>query len=208
MKKSILLIFVLVLTIFSTVGCNFSVPQASSVLEYQIRSDKTKYDYGEEITIEFLFNISGSMEKDGNTYCVKIKESPYYEIIGENEIYTDGSENSEKHKGEYADYWYKAVFKIKVTEVYCGTHSPEIVVKRIGDDNWFNEVTSTGEMYYSGDPEYPFGRFEKQFEFTAVKDGVEFTELYSTQAPSTLLNFDILNVIWSYIVDFFPMICS
>ena len=196
-----LLIILSMLILFSVVGCGSyeDDPQKSPIIHYQIKSDKTKYAYGEEITIEFLFNTvnNGFSEKDGNTYCVKIKESSYYEIIGNREVYTDGSENNEKIKGEYNDYWYRAVFKIKITKVYCGTHYPEIVVKCV-DDDWLDKEIPEDSLNRA-DQEFPFGVSDKVFEFTAVEDGVEFSPLYST----TPVPKSFFNSIIDFILDIF-----
>ena len=79
-------------------------------IKYLVTTDDIEYEYGEEITVELLFttDICTKEAKDGNTYCVKILESPYYEIIGGNEVYTDGSENTEVIEGRLSHhfYWY------------------------------------------------------------------------------------------------------
>lgn len=188
MKKTVrrmALIILSVLMLFSAVGCG-SLGNASKdesfqpAIEYQIGFNKDKYAYGEEITIEFLFNTveGGLSKKDGHTYCVKIQESTHYEIIGKSEVYTDGCEDKETIKGVYANYCYRAVFKIKVTDVYCGTHSPKILVKCV-NDNWLDIMIPEDDLNRA-DPEFPFATSEHGFSFTAVEDGVEVTPLYST----------------------------
>ncbi len=187
MVKILFLIIISLLMIFSAVGCSSEVFADESYMppfEFQIKSDKTKYSYGEEITIELLFERSETDKKDGCTYCIEIKESPYYEIIGDSQVITNGSETKEKYKGEYADFWYRAVFKIKVTKVYCGTHAPEITIKCVGNNDWLEKEILSNNVHSDDGVSYNFGIHYKEFSFTAVEDGVELTPLYSTITPT------------------------
>ena len=181
MKRATTLILILlsVTILLSSCGVNAD-PQYVEPLSYQVKTDKDRYNYGEEITIELLFSVdvNGFYEKDNHTYCVKIEESPYYEIIGDSVTYICASED--KIEGLYSDYWYRAVFKIRVTEVYCGTHTPKIMVKCVDNDWLENEIPK--DSIHRADSEFPFGIREGAFEFTAVEDGVEFNSFY-TNAP-------------------------
>lgn len=218
-RNKILLMTLLVLLLFSIVGCNSGGSDAryNNILSYQIKSNKTKYAYGEEITIDFLFNspeTEVSPIKDGYTYCVKIKESTYYEIIGDSVVYTDGSENSEPIEGEYLEtYCYRAVFKIKVTETAMGigAHAPNIVVNRVGDEGWHDQIFNNHEPEYSGDPEFPWGNIDpRDFGFTAVEDGVEFTDYYTTYGKPTFLQrlFKPMVKIINFLIEIFQNIFS
>ena len=147
LRNKILSLVIVLLTLFSVVGCNNHSANESYgyLISYQIKSDKTSYAYGEEVVIEFLFSVivNGFSRKDGNTYCVKIKESPYYEVVGENMVYTEGFDIP--IKGEYdSPYHYKVEFKIRITEeaMGTGTHAPNIVINRVGDENWHDEIAN------------------------------------------------------------------
>ena len=171
------LILSVLISLFTS-GCHSSTIEEIPVapLRYEIKSDKTEYQYGEEIEIEFLFNVynNDSLNKDGNTYCIKIKESPYYEIIGDGEVYTDGSENDRLINGEYDTYWYRATFKIKITEETDERQYIEIVAKCIEDDWLLPYCEDNSGLYLSDDPEYPFAIL-KSFGFNADSYGVVFT---------------------------------
>ena len=155
----------------------------------------------------FSVDVNGFAEKDGNTYCVKIKESPYYEIVGENMVYTEGFDIP--IKGEYdSPYHYKVEFKIRITEeaMGTGTHAPNIVVNRVGDENWHDEIANYHQREYSGDPEFPWGNIHPTaFGFTADEDGVEFSEYFSTYGKPTFLQrlfYPILKFI-NFLIDVF-----
>lgn len=215
MKKTnikIASIFLLLILICTVTGCSsntdaLSEPQYAPPLFYQIKTDKAQYSYGEEVTIEFLFgkNINYNT-KENSTYCVKIKESPYYEIIGDGEVCVNTSEINEKYSGEYADYWYRAVFKIKIKSDCKGTYAPEILVKCV-DDEYIFESMSEGDIHYSGDSEYPFRIPEAKFNFTADEEGVEFCQLYSNvKAPKVYWYTDILRFIGDLIRPIYMLI--
>mgnify|MGYP003301923674 CR=1 FL=1 len=196
--NNVFLSFIALVLLLTCVGCNGLfwgctieeklVPH----MPFQIQSDKMEYEYGEVIEIEFLFSrdINGFCRKDGNTYCVKIYESPYYEIIGDSEVYTDGSEITEYILGENKNYlfWYRAVFKIKVNEPFEGNVYPKIAVKCV-DDDWLDEATKlfayqdTGfgdSVYNTDDPEYPYMVLKDFYGFTADSEGIKFLDEYFT----------------------------
>lgn len=192
--KNIVVIILFVLAIFSLVGCGYnSDPSYVPPFEYQIKSDKANYDYGEEITIELLFKRSLMDKKDDYTYCVELKESSCYEIIGDSQVITSGSETI--YKGEYADFWYRAVFKIRVTEVYCGTHAPDITVKCL-DNNWLEKEISNNLGHSEDGVRYNLGIHYKEFSFTAVENGVELTPLYSTITPTPWWKAFLQTIYW------------
>ena len=128
-------------------------------IKYLVTTDDIEYEYGEEITVELLFttDICTKEAKDGNTYCVKILESPYYEIIGDNEVYTDGSENTEVIEGRLSHhfYWYRVVFKVRINEPSGREGDIGLAIKCV-TDNWLSDSLTEDPFYYSGDPEYPY----------------------------------------------------
>lgn len=194
--KIIVLIIISLLMVFSAVGCSSGSSECESYIppfEYQIKSDKTKYGYGEEITIELLFKRTDIDKLDGYTYCVELKESPRYEIIGDSQVITSGSKTM--YKGEYADFWYRAVFKMKVTEVYCGTHAPDITVKCL-DNNWLEKEISNDLGHSEDGVRYNLGIHYKEFSFTAVENGVELTPLYSTITPTPWWKAFLQTIYW------------
>ena len=152
-----------------------------------------EYEYGEEIEIEILFNgdDNGIPKKDGNTYCVKIYESPCYEIVGDSELYTDGSDITKLIKGKEFSFWYRVVFKIKVNEPFEGTACPEFAFKCV-DDDWleletkrFANVGTKYEMiglYNTEDPEFPYllSRVKTGYGFIADADGIKFHREYAS----------------------------
>ena len=192
MKKTTKIISLILISIFVTLtifGCNSSAsatdPQIRYPLLYEIKSDKTKCDLGEEIEIEFLFNVNvdGISRKDEKTYSVKLAESSYYEIIGDSIISVDASENSQQIKGKYSDYWYRAVFKIKITEEASETQKLVFYVKCVEDD-WLNYIHDETKMYESDDPEYQL-RIETLNGFKTNSDGVEFSEILDQEGQIT-----------------------
>jgi hypothetical protein len=138
----------------STVGPLYRPP-----IKYEVSSNKSGYNYGEEITIELLFSASepDSAKRNDKAYSVKIAESPYYEIVGDSEVYAYPSENKD-YKGQKQSFWYRVVFKIKVTEDSDGMQPVKLYINCINDD-WLKEEMDTGShsMYESDHPDYPFG---------------------------------------------------
>lgn len=177
MKKTInrLAFLIVILSIlFSCTGCDvpsllhiiftgsdIEVPPTASPnpIHYEASTDKLEYAYGEEITVELLFITDPCTKEasDGNTYCVKILESPYYEIIGDSEVYTDGSENAEVIEGNfsYGLYWYRVIFKIRINEYSDRERDVDLAIRCV-TDNWLLDFLTEKPYHYSGDPEYPF----------------------------------------------------
>ena len=143
-------------------------------LQHQITSDKEEYEYGEEIEIEILFKEDKRdiYDTDGHTYCVMIAESPYYEIIGDNIAYATNCDEVIYGEGN-SYYWYRVVFKIKVTQEMEERQYPCIYIKCV-DDDWLDNTVPIGNdtMYQSDNPEYSF-RIEL-FNFKTDSDGVKF----------------------------------
>ena len=209
--KNTAIIALLVLTIFSLVGCGNSGDESYiPPFQYQIKSDKATCGYGEEITLELLFKRSDMDETDGYTYCVELKKSSHYEIIGDSQVVTTGSETA--YNGEYADFWYRAEFKIRVTEVNCGTHTPEITVKCI-DNDWLEKEVNNNLGHTDDGISYNLPIHYTEFAFTSSGNGVELMPLYSTITPTpwwkSLLKaiFSIVNRIYYLITGKAMIVC-
>lgn len=181
MKKvvtTLVLLFILVCSAITLIECTATKtgPEAEPPrpVYYEVKVPKKHYEYGEEITIELLFNpVDPSVfTKSGNTYCVKLNESPYYEIVGDNVVYTDGSENEESIKGRWGgQYWYRVTFTIKVNEEFEGLQHFVIYMKCLEDD-WLDHVYYNND-YVSDDPQYQYkGNVYLQYETSS--SGINF----------------------------------
>ena len=103
MKKTTKIISLILISIFVTLtifGCNSSasatMPSVGRpAITAEIRSDKTEYALGEEITIEILFSAltDGEPSNDDYTYCLKLVTSDYYEIIGDDVVSAEVAED-------------------------------------------------------------------------------------------------------------------
>ncbi len=184
---------VIISTLLSCVGClpDISDPPSDPPIDesyfppihFEVSSNKSEYEYGEEITIKLLFSAyePNGVKRNDKTYSVKIAESPYYEIVGDSEVDAYPSETRD-YVGRYHNYWYKVVFKIKVIEESDSKQPVKIYVNCVADD-WLKEVMDTGEhgMYESDHPDYPFAiccREIVYFGFEADSEGVHFDDFY------------------------------
>ena len=194
---SVLVALLILLTVlFSAVGCQFGSggstvdPDPVTSIPWQIKTNKLRYFYGEEIEVEFLFSVSinGFPRKDGKTYCVKLAESDDFEIVGDNIVCTDGSEYSEEFKGERwwrqgpwgwrsgrQTYTYRVTFTIKVTE-NVGEAQDFTIYFKCMDDDWL----LTRGSYYVGteiseDPDYHY-RINTYFSFDTNRIGIKFDD--------------------------------
>ena len=192
MKKLIIrlaFLCIIISTLISCVGCLPDIfdPTSDSTIDppyeppiyYEVSSDKAEYEYGEEITIELLFSPDIFLSKlNEKTYSVKIAESPYYEIIGDSEVYAYPSETRD-YVGRYYPYWYRVVFKIKVTEESDGMQPVKLYIN-CTNDNWLKEVMDDGYSLHESDhPDYPFGISCGEyfyFGFEADSKGVHFED--------------------------------
>ena len=178
MKKAVkvlALLIILIYSIITLIGCTTTGPEADPrPILYEIKVPKKHYEYGEEISIEFLFTPEnpGIFTKSDNTYCVKLNESPYYEIVGDNVVYTDGSENEESIKGRWGGiYWYRATFTIKVNEEFEGLQHFVIYMKCLEDD-WLATPYDT-DAFISDDPQYQY-KGNVYLQYKTSSNGVDF----------------------------------
>lgn len=156
-------------------GVPFSTP-----IGYVISVDKADYEYGEIITINFLFEPHRIGEY---SYSVKLQESPYFEIIGENPVHNVNFNSPEEP--------YKVTFKIKVVGESEGKVCPKILIKCLDDDGQlYDDVTRIDQFkkFYSGDFDYPFAILGEEhkgiwtFGFTTNSEGIVFSPMKSNSS--------------------------
>ena len=186
MKKltSLLLALAMLFTALTLSGCGWFrliPPSPYFCLPFEIKTDKTEYDYGEEVSVEVIFcSAHTDLEcRDGYTYEVKLKESPYYEIIGSDKVTVNGYESDEPYEGiiDNFEYWYRASFKVRITKKTDEMKYLDIGVKCLDNtwlDEWYEFGTGTHTLCRSNDPEYPYAIY--CMGFTADDDGVEFMD--------------------------------
>jgi len=199
MKKTTKIISLILISIFVTLtifGCNSSAsatkPSAGPApVTSEIRSDKTEYALGEEITIEILFSAltDGETSNDDYTYCLKLVTSDYYEIIGDDVVSAEAAEEDELFAGKNdTSFKYRATFKIKVTEETTEEQKFVFYINRVENDDLRNYPMSQN-LGYSDDPEYDLKIYTRSG-FTADSDGVHFPEMmYQYQAKNNKLPF-------------------
>ena len=157
----------------------------------EIRSDKTEYALGEEITIEILFSAltDSEMSNDDYTYCLKLAASDYYEIIGDDVVSAEAAEDDELFAGKNdMSFKYRATFKIKVTEETTEEQNFVFYLNCVENDDLRNYPMSRN-LGYSDDPEYDLKMYTHSG-FTADSDGVHFPEMmYQYQAKNNRMPF-------------------
>ena len=162
----------LIPTLFDGLNWHPKDPKRVLPISYYVYCDKGEYVYGEEITIELMFDtyIDDIKFLDDKTYCVKILDSDSYEIIGENQLLV--SAHRRKSPTTLSCYWYSASFKIQINEPIDGEERIGIVIKCV-DGDWLSfQCENIGE-FNSGDPEFPFKI--RGLSFSADSNGIEFS---------------------------------
>lgn len=185
MKKTTKIISLILISIFVTLtifGCSSSasatMPSISYPLHILVKSDKTNYALGEEITIEFLL---APQNREEYTYRVKLAESSGYEITDGNEGSIGSKEDGEIFKGEGSEYFYKYVFKIKVVDEVLEEHRFKFYIDCVESD-WLKDKTAIPN--HSDDIEYDM-TLETGVGFTSNADGVVFPNTLFSQTSST-----------------------
>lgn len=156
--RIVALILVFVLLLVSS-GCNnYSTitPEPGYPINFEMSTEKEHYEYGEEITIELLFSPNSSDSLFYNyTYCVKLIESPYFEVIGDSVVYSNRLENGEKIRGKWGYYEHRVTFKIKVYGSINGDRRLHILIGCV-DDDWLSNYYWQNSSWQSWDDEFPF----------------------------------------------------
>ena len=135
-------------------GANAVMP----LIPYEIKVDSRRFDYNEEFTISLTLRV-------GRYYCkyiaegpfyVKLEDSPYYDIIGENEYITPDFSSSEDIKTLSLDF----KFTVKATNPTSVIEQFKFKIKFTPHDSFWEEASmwSRSEHYFycDTDEEYFF----------------------------------------------------
>ena len=153
---------------------------------WEIKSDKTDYNFGEEITIEVLFSPNNEKTISKNfTYYIKLAESPCYEIIGDSVVCAENSDGNEMFKGTHDYFHYRFIFKIKINEQTSEEPHLTFYVNCVESDWLKNYYNYENHPQYSEDPDYDM-KISIEYGIEVDADGIHFPSRLFSQTNITV----------------------
>ena len=142
---------------------NTSNPSYQNIMSYSIRTDCGKYDIDEEFEITLTLGLNDPRIKDGS-FCVKLAESSYYEIIGEDEYTIPNFRISDYSTNPYVDF----KFKVKATAQSGYSFPFEFKIKCNADKSKFKtyEIHENDFTAYFGNLDFEYCDFTDDYFIT------------------------------------------